>query len=221
MAAATERCSECRGTNRPGACFCRHCGHELAAASLARATPRTPVRVPAFPTDEVVSKVRSLVDQAATWRGRAGTSTRGLNAWYAGGLLVLLGSFLPLASAGAVGRSLALVPDIANQVDSVYLVPLAALAFIAMAALFPRLIAPLRSTCAGLCIALASPGVLLVWTMVRVGNSLAGTFLGKMAQGSVGIGAVALLGGFLSALIGSFVVLWHLHSEASEGEQPI
>lgn len=222
MAATVAQCQQCRGLNRPGAVFCRHCGNRLGASvSLRRQPAGSPVRAPAITGDEVLKRARALASQAVAWHDRATVSSRGLSGLYAGGALVLVGSFLPLASSGAVGRGLALIPDVAGQVGSVYLVPLVALVLVALAMLIPQLALPLRSVSAGACIALASPGVLLTWTFIRVGNSLASSFLGALAKGSVGAGAFALLLGFTCALVGGFVVLWQNHHDANEGEQSL
>jgi len=90
---------------------------------------------------------------------------------------------------------------------------------VVLAVIIPQVAARVRGVLAGVCIALASPGLLLTWVAIDVGQALSGTFLGRLAQGSVGIGAFALLLGFLCALISAFVMLWHSHGTADGGEE--
>lgn len=215
MAAATVSCAKCRGVNRPEAAFCRHCGSRVqpaAPAPVARPQPQRPL----LTGDDVVRNIRMVAARASALRGTASLPAHGVGGLVAGAGMILLGSFLPLASSGAIGQSFALIPDAAEHVGSVYLVPLAGVVLVALALLMPQMALPLRSLSAGVCIALASPGLLMTWTFIRVGNSLAGSFLGSLAQGSVGVGAGALLLGFLVALVGGFVVLWQTHDAAAE-----
>lgn len=217
--AMTVQCDVCRGANRDGAVFCRHCGHSLLPQTETHAGSDAAVRARTITAEPGVRTDLTPAEQPLPLLGDIPASTWGLRGLYAGGMLVMLGSFLPLASS-AVSGGISLIPDLSRDTGSAYVVPLTAIILVILAAFIPRAVPRISGMLAGTCIALASPGLLLTWVSTSVGQSLCDTFIGQLAQGSVAVGAYALLLGFLSALIGGFVVLWHVHNDPDKGDQP-
>ena len=189
-------CPECSRANRPDATFCRHCG-----CVLSRPQPRrAPVEEPF-----IAALPRSVPEPEAPDLAGKGTWALPSILIGGGGLLALLGSFLPLAS--GEGESWSLVPHVTDHVQAALLLPVVGVLLAILAVGIRTAQTPVRSLLAGLAIALASPCAVLLWVFIDLANQASNALGWFAGQAGVGVGSLAMLLGYLTALAGGFLVL--------------
>lgn len=199
------RCPSCRGSLRAAARFCAHCGRPMAASreQPVAASPLPPrdrsavCRAGAAGEAPIMPPLRRG-QRTAPWDSAT-------TAMVVGGLLALLGCFLPLAHAG--GERLRLVPEVVGRAGGAALVPLACLVIVGLGAAVTRVDDRSRAVICGAGIALSSPGIVLTFLFARAAAWVSSGLDAFGVDAKPSGGTALLLIGFLAAMGGAFAVL--------------
>jgi hypothetical protein len=211
-------CPHCGNAVGERAKFCNKCGEPFAGTGAGCLKPPAPqkelpprdfrraaaeqasVRSRELPPREIARRVRE--PGAGTIAALAfGSKVAGL-----GGLVVLAGCFLPLAS--GVAENTSIIPALTKETAYALLVPLSALALAAMAWSAASAPPQSRAMLGGSVIALGSPwAVLCILLILAATKAISALGEWGLGGGGVGAGVFALAAGFVAAVVGGFIML--------------
>jgi len=196
-AADSQFCEYCRARVSVGVQFCKRCGRLVVGNGAAIAGARRRERV--LPPRELRRPTGEAGARTVT------TLPSGSKVAALGGLVALIGCFLPLAS--GVGENTSIVPALTKETAYALLAPLSAIAVAVMAWSAASGSPQSRVMLGGSVIALGSPWAVL-WLLAILAATKAISALGPFGGGGgIGVGVFALAAGFAAAVVGGFIVL--------------